>query len=150
MFLKKWVCGCNFIITTTVTSLHRFPERIYLVLGGFHLCPDTLSFFVKPVKTGCFLPSECSETVSLVWRISPLVYLRARERISHINNVFIHKYYAIYHQKDRENHVFLLSPTVYGTLRQKKMFITVTPSLGLSVHILRENARKKKIEIKYI
>ena len=111
------------------------------------MCPDTLSFFVKSVKTGCFLPSECSETVSLVWRISLLVYLRARERISHINNVFIHKYYAMYHRKDRENHVFFLSPTVYGTLRPKKMFITVTPSLGLSVHILWKNTRKKKLRL---
>ena len=39
---------------------------IIIAGGGFHLCPDTLSFFVKSVKTGRFLPSECSETVSLV------------------------------------------------------------------------------------
>ena len=121
--------------------------RTTFLVGGFHLCPDTLSFFVKSVKTGRFLPSECSETVSLDWRISLLVYLRARERISHIHNVFIHKYYAKYHQKDRENHVFLLSPTVYGTLRPKKMFITVTPSLGLSVHTLWENAQKKNLRL---
>ena len=111
------------------------------------MCPDTLSFFVKSLKTGRFSSSDCSETVSSVLRNAMLVYLRVRERISHITNDFIHKYYAMYHQKDRENHVFLLYPMVYGTLRPKKMFITVTPSLGLGVHILWKNARKKKLRL---
>ena len=133
-----------------LSGLELSLKCFQLVPGGFHLCPDTLSFFVKSVKTGCFLPSECSETVSLDWRISLLVYLRARERISHINNVFIHKYYAMYHQKDREKHVLSLYPTVYRTLRPKKNVHYCNPVTWIKCpHLMRERAQKK-FEIKYI